>query len=367
MGVYVYCIKEDYSHQSLIKGREFENEWLKLDLDGTITIKGSNKQGYAWDGCSPKGKWKDMYFGTPEAVLNYDTRQSKTYYASLIHDVFYQFNRDIKHLVLRKEVDEEFYIILKRDGFCMARLYYLGVRALGWIWWRGRGRKVPGEDSCMKKTDQKTAPNGETKTVISVIALVVSALALYQSCVANKISRDISDITNRPYILINHIVANLGTRIPTDADIRLPIEYQFAFLNNGTLPAWVTQYDIYVNGTNGPIHLIFDTVVKPVKNFVIGKSENETRDYRSILIQKKVNDPNMHVDTFETEKYKMLLIVVTYKTLGDTKNGNIFTTWQLAKFGQFQNIECGTNSMTEKEIGKLFKEQEKIFELNEAK
>ena len=135
MGVYVYCIKHDYRHVSGIKGRSFENEWFKLEPDGMITIKGTNRQGYAWDGCSPKWKCKDMFFGTPEAVINYDTRQSKTYYASLIHDVFYQFSKDVKHIVRRKEVDKEFRNMLKGDTFGPAVVYYCGVRRFGWMWW----------------------------------------------------------------------------------------------------------------------------------------------------------------------------------------------------------------------------------------
>ena len=135
MAVYIYCIKEDYPYKSSITGRQFENEWFRLDPDGTITIKGTNKRGYAWDGCSPKIKIGDVYFGTSEAVLNYDTGQSKTYYASMIHDAFYQFNKDVRSFVSRQEVDKEFYNILKRDGFRFARAYYYGVRAFGWIWW----------------------------------------------------------------------------------------------------------------------------------------------------------------------------------------------------------------------------------------
>lgn len=135
MAAYVYCIKEDYPYKSSITGRQFENEWLRLDPDGTITVKGTNRRGYAWDGCSPKAKIGDIYFGTSEAVLNDDTRQPKTYYASMIHDVFYQFNKDVKSFVSRKEVDWEFYNILKRDGFRFAKAYYYGVRAFGWIWW----------------------------------------------------------------------------------------------------------------------------------------------------------------------------------------------------------------------------------------
>ncbi len=120
MGVYVYCIKKDLSYPSLIKGRYFENEWLKLESNGTVIVKGTNYKGYAWDGCSPKLKIKDIYVGTFEGVLNLDAGQSKTYYASLIHDVFYQFSKDVKSFIKRREVDREFYIILKNNGFRFA-------------------------------------------------------------------------------------------------------------------------------------------------------------------------------------------------------------------------------------------------------
>jgi hypothetical protein len=135
MGVYIYCLRENYYHQSLIKGRFFENEWLKLSNDGTVTVKGTHHNGYAWDGCSPKLKIKDIYVGTFEGVLNFSTGLSKTYYASLIHDVFYQFSRETKILVRRKEVDREFYIILKNNDFRLAKLYYIAVRLFGWLYW----------------------------------------------------------------------------------------------------------------------------------------------------------------------------------------------------------------------------------------
>ncbi|MDP3042337.1 MAG: hypothetical protein Q8N62_06425 [Candidatus Omnitrophota bacterium] len=138
MAVYIYCLRENYSHQSAITGREFENEWFKLAADGLILIKGTNHKGYAWDGCSPKFKIKDIYIGVPEAVLNFTTGQSKTYYASLVHDVFYQFSKKVRPFIQRKEVDREFYAILKRDNFRFAALYYFFVRILGWIWWDRR-------------------------------------------------------------------------------------------------------------------------------------------------------------------------------------------------------------------------------------
>lgn len=135
MGVYVYCLKKDYLYHSSIKGHRFENEWFKLGEDGAVLIKGTNRNGYAWDGCSPKFKIKDIYFGAPEAVLNPGTGESKTFHASLIHDVFYQFGGELKAFVKRQQVDHEFYAILKEEDFRFAGIYYYAVRLLGWLFW----------------------------------------------------------------------------------------------------------------------------------------------------------------------------------------------------------------------------------------
>ena len=135
MGVYLYRINEDYIHRSSIIGKKFENEWMKLDEDGTVMIKGGYQTGYCWDGCSPKGKLFDICLGTPEAVLNPETGVSKTYYASLVHDIFYQFSKELKSIVKRKEVDREFFNILKSNNFRSAKFYHCVVRMLGWMFW----------------------------------------------------------------------------------------------------------------------------------------------------------------------------------------------------------------------------------------
>jgi hypothetical protein len=135
MSVYIYCITHDYQYHSSITGRAFKNDWFNLTEDGIVTVYGTHYKGYAWDGCSPKIKFKDLFLGTLEGVLNNDTAHSKTYYASLIHDVFYQFRKDVRGFIKRKEVDRQLYDILRRDDFRFARFYYLAVRALGWCWW----------------------------------------------------------------------------------------------------------------------------------------------------------------------------------------------------------------------------------------
>ena len=124
MNVYLYCLAGEYVYQTDILNRKFENRWMKLTLGGMLYIRAN----YAWDGCSPKWKIGDMYFGTPEGVLNSQTFRSKTYYGSLVHDALCQFQSEIKPFIPRKPIDKEFKKILIRDKFGSAKLYYRFVR-----------------------------------------------------------------------------------------------------------------------------------------------------------------------------------------------------------------------------------------------
>jgi len=128
---WLYIIHDDVTRKTDIKGRTFDNEWLRLDDDGQLTVKGTNPHGdgYAWDGCSPKGAFLDWVWGTPDGVINPVTERRKTYYASLFHDVLYQFGKQAG--VQRKEADTLFLQCLKEDNFLWAYLYYAAVRALG--------------------------------------------------------------------------------------------------------------------------------------------------------------------------------------------------------------------------------------------
>ena len=88
--VYKYVHFEDVYIKTNLEGLYFRAEWLEIDNDGKITVKGSNPGGYAWDGCSPKWDFIDLIFGTPDGRLDYNTDKQITYYASLIHDALYQ-------------------------------------------------------------------------------------------------------------------------------------------------------------------------------------------------------------------------------------------------------------------------------------
>jgi len=129
-GVYKFVIREDISFPDTAIRCEFENEWLKIDSDGTITVKGSNANGYAWDGCTPKFNLFDIaLIGTPDGRINVNTGKPVTYYASLVHDVLCQFWQQIG--IERKEADRLFLHYL--GDFQLRYIYYAAVRIFGAI------------------------------------------------------------------------------------------------------------------------------------------------------------------------------------------------------------------------------------------
>jgi hypothetical protein len=138
--VWKFVHEKDYSYRTeLLKGRECNFNWLKISKDGTITVKGSYYKGYAWDGCTPKFNCLHITWGICDGQLiqHIDEMTGKksykpcTYYASMIHDVIYQYKRCAP--VTRKEADMIFYELLKKSGFMWSWIYYAGVRSFGWI------------------------------------------------------------------------------------------------------------------------------------------------------------------------------------------------------------------------------------------
>jgi hypothetical protein len=130
--VYKYVHNKDVWIETNLVNKEFECEFLKIDNNGIITVKGSNENGYAWDGCSPKIHFLHFVLGTPAGKLDYDTEKQMTYYAYMIHDVLYQYKD--KMAISRKEADVLFKIILRDAGFLWWWHYYFAVRRFGGLY-----------------------------------------------------------------------------------------------------------------------------------------------------------------------------------------------------------------------------------------
>ena len=117
--------------QRYYTGRQFRSQWLEIQSDGTIIIF-KNKHGYSWDGCSPKVVVLDLLLGTPDGAILENTKLPVTWFASLVHDAIYQYKDRVPFT--RAEADRLFYFMLKENNFKLARLYYFGVRAGGWLY-----------------------------------------------------------------------------------------------------------------------------------------------------------------------------------------------------------------------------------------
>jgi len=127
---WLYEIEQDESHPTKITGRFFDGDWMRLEKDGTLTVKASPQKAYAWDGCSPKWAWLDQVWGIPDGVVDPLTKKRKCYYASLFHDVLYQFGRTAG--VRRKEADDLFLEIMAESHFSWRYIYYGVVRLVSW-------------------------------------------------------------------------------------------------------------------------------------------------------------------------------------------------------------------------------------------
>lgn len=141
--VYKFVHHHDVVIYTNLTNREFNSPWLQIDKLGRIIVKGTNKDGYAWDGCSPKINFLDFIIGTPDGRFDFQTEQPITYYASLIHDALYQYKSKVP--ISRREADILFRIILKRARFKWAYLYYFFVRLFGGFYGKWNYKKAQDE------------------------------------------------------------------------------------------------------------------------------------------------------------------------------------------------------------------------------
>ncbi len=153
---WIYILDEDFVHNirhhlppDWNEGHAFLDQKghrrMELHPNGDLRVLA----GYAWDGCTPKYSLFDILIGTPDGAPNHQTRKPKTYYASLVHDVLYQF-LEINPAVPKSKADRIFLELLERDGFAPRRLYHAAVSLFGGLghrytrWKRSyKGQRVP--------------------------------------------------------------------------------------------------------------------------------------------------------------------------------------------------------------------------------
>jgi hypothetical protein len=136
---WIFQIKENFQYKSNITGHEFNSKWLRLEKDGTITVKASQERPYAWDGCSYKiviGR-NQFIFGSPDGYQDIHMDLPITGKASLVHDAFYQYLHVIP--VKKAEVDKLFRDMLKEAGFALWPIYYIAVKYLGGLGVKQKG------------------------------------------------------------------------------------------------------------------------------------------------------------------------------------------------------------------------------------
>jgi len=123
---WLFTLTQDYSwdaSQLIARDIAFDNPWLRINL-GMITVK----QGYSWDGCSPKWALADLcVIGTPDGRLHHGL--PITYHASLIHDTLVQF----RHLlpITRQQATAIFDAMLAECDFFWRQLYVWAVSHFG--------------------------------------------------------------------------------------------------------------------------------------------------------------------------------------------------------------------------------------------
>jgi len=114
-------ILERYSRLNLV----IYTDWATIVIKPTcLTV--IVREGYSWDGCSPKWKVDDFILGVWDGLYDAKTHYPQTYYASLVHDVMCQFFP--KHPLSLKDVDLVFLYLLRENRFAFALPYYYFVR-----------------------------------------------------------------------------------------------------------------------------------------------------------------------------------------------------------------------------------------------
>ncbi len=132
---WVYRLSEDFKWRSDLKfpkDAAFEDKQgvrrLEVRRDGEIRILAN----YSWDGCTPKFCVLHLLFGVPDGVIDSTTKHPKTYHASLVHDVLYQFLSDGLG-IHRRDADRCFLRLMKETGFAWRYPYFWAVWLFGGV------------------------------------------------------------------------------------------------------------------------------------------------------------------------------------------------------------------------------------------
>lgn len=120
----LYRLPEHYiTYHPALKKVQFDNHWCHIS-EGSIWIR----QGYAWDGCSPKLDIAGLLtIGIPDGRLY--NGLPMTYFPSLVHDVFCQFRDEIP--VTKEQTLTIFNDMLEEVGFLPRPFYVAAVKHLG--------------------------------------------------------------------------------------------------------------------------------------------------------------------------------------------------------------------------------------------
>ena len=125
LSVYLYTLRKPYSYRTtLLSGVSFQNEWLHVAPNGTITIQA----GYAWNGCDPKWYIAGRTIGTPDGPIQRDG-YPQTAWASLVHDALCQFKNLVP--VTKAQSVAVFDELLRQAGWSLRHLYVLAVELFG--------------------------------------------------------------------------------------------------------------------------------------------------------------------------------------------------------------------------------------------
>jgi len=125
--VYLYKTDTQQVLQTWLRpAKEVKTRWMTLEKTGALLIS----KDYAWNGSTPSVSVLDWFIiGTPDGIIDYQTGKPKLYYPTLVHDALTQFYKELDAVgISTKDIDGEFYRLMRIEKFSLSWLYYKVVR-----------------------------------------------------------------------------------------------------------------------------------------------------------------------------------------------------------------------------------------------